>query len=1714
MKNYGSSRTYMEPYSLSSGNPLGSRLRRSVGFRWMIARFLNSVMAAALSAAGIASVTAGTVFYDFSVDPTIGGSLQVGGNGANFAPWVPTGGNPGGFLALTYPQNGTFTSFVFPDIDQGKSVSEFTFETDLRIGNPTGDRAADGFSISFARATDPIFSGLPDSASTMGNWAGSIAEGGATTGIAIDFDTWAGNTLPDGGDVEGILVRVDNATVLRYSMPTRNGGVDDPTSIQTGPRSPDYWANSGDPLAPESWAGLGWAHLKVELDAAARLTVTYKNQVMLDHYQTTYFPEPGRLVLAGRTGGANEHTHFDNIQFSTMIAADSVPPTTPGKIDVAVAGARMISIHWPASTDTSGHVTYQLSRDGNLLDGFLKTPNYTDPNVAPGRTYEYSVVAIGASGKASPASATRVTTAIEVADVGFLLGEIYDSIDGIYPNSPTRGRYLNGLTFGDPGFGETFGNNYEIRVSGTLTPNETALYDFFIRSDDASRFLLNVNGAALPNPTNDWPIAEETGCCNAFQETGYSKSQTTVAPIALTAGKSYGFVFVVNERGGGDWGQVAWRKVGDATPASQLKPIQGTVLSGQADATGASITVASPPASVRVPANQPVQFDVSATSSSPYDLSSYTSSAVLYQWYKNDRAIPGANDPTYKIAVASVADDGAQFKVLIAVPGISTTTAAATLTVIPDTKTPTVLRVTSDDSLASATVVFSEPVAAPSATTAANYKFSGGLTVFAATRVDFQTIRLTTSRQIEGATYTLTVNEVQDNAGNGAAATTGTFTAWAFTLGKAKYEAWTGVGGTDVANLTSLTTYPNRPDLVEIRDVLEGRLNWADNYGARLSAFMIPPADGDYVFFISADQTGELWLSTDSNPANKRLIAKEPAWNDSRQWVTLDRRDATYPENRSDKFVGTQWPTGNKITLKANTRYYLEALQKEGGGGDNVGVTAKLASAPDPKNGDPSLNAAYFGTLAPSPPGIPPALPAGQTIAFGAIESQTYGGAPWTLNATASSGLPVSFGVVSGPATLNGNSVSFTGAGTVVVSASQAGDASYLAAETVTQSITVFPAGQTIAFGAIESQTYGGAPRNLNATASSGLPVSFSVVSGPATLNGNSLSFTGAGTVVVAASQAGSANFSAAFPVTQMVAVNRGFQTVNFGPLDPVTFSVGKTLVLTATSSAGLPVSFGVLSGPASLAGNLLTLSGPGSVVLAASQAGNDLYAPAEIVTQSLVVVGPVIQGQTISFQPLAPVNYSDALSVPLNAAASSGLPVSFNVVSGPGAVTGNLLTVSRVGQIVISANQAGDATFSPAPATSQILVINQGAQSIRFQTLAPVDFATDLTMTVPATASSGLPVVFEVVSGPGILSGNQLRLTGAGTLQIKASQPGDSNYLAADTVIQSLVIHKGVQVVRFAPPDSIQFFPSIAIPLDAYSTSGLPVSYRLESGPVSLIGSILAVQAPGVIVVSATQDGDSNYLAATPVSRTIRVQGRDQTISFVSPGNTTYAPGKRINLSATSTSDLAVSFTVDSGPATVDGNVLSIQGAGSLQITARQSGDSVYSAADPQTRTLQVEKASQVITFDPENSVALGSNPVLLGATATSSLPVSFAIQNGPGILDGNSLEVLGVGTTVIAADQPGDNNYLPATQILRTITVIPGIVVQKPSGTNTNGLSLQVFVDQGSHAQVEEAGDLGAWKTIQTISGQGSGSAVIIPVVPPAPGTGSRFWRVKITQ
>ena len=156
-----------------------------------------------------------------------------------------------------------------------------------------------------------------------------------------------------------------------------------------------------------------------------------------------------------------------------------------------------------------------------------------------------------------------------------------------------------------------------------------------------------------------------------------------------------------------------------------------------------------------------------------------------------------------------------------------------------------------------------------------------------------------------------------------------------------------------------------------------------------------------------------------------------------------------------------------------------------------------------------------------------------QIISFGTIPDKYINDAPFTISATATSGLPVSFSIISGPASISGDTISLTGAvGTVTVEATQAGDINFNPAPPVSQSFMVTKVGQTISFIAIPNKAPNDPPFTISASASSGLPVSFSILSGPATIQDSTITLTGAtGIVQVEASQMGDTLYDMAVPV-------------------------------------------------------------------------------------------------------------------------------------------------------------------------------------------------------------------------------------------------------------------------------------------------------------------------------------------------------------------------------------------------------------------------------------------------------------------------------------------------------------------------------------------------------------------------------------------------------
>ena len=248
---------------------------------------------------------------------------------------------------------------------------------------------------------------------------------------------------------------------------------------------------------------------------------------------------------------------------------------------------------------------------------------------------------------------------------------------------------------------------------------------------------------------------------------------------------------------------------------------------------------------------------------------------------------------------------------------------------------------------------------------------------------------------------------------------------------------------------------------------------------------------------------------------------------------------------------------------------------------------------------------------------------ADQIITFGALAKRTFGDAPFNLNATASSGLAVTYvSSNTAVATVSGNTVTIVGVGTTNITASQAGNTNFNAAPDVTQPFTVNKADQTITFNALADQLIGSSPFDLTATASSGLTVTYqSSNTAVATVSGNTVTVVGVGTTNITASQAGDANYNAAPDLVQPFTVINapimgiaqgsnalppGTGNYNFGAVDAGQSSNAITFTIANSGTTDLQLSGSPIVALSGTNSNEFTITQPTSTTVA--PAGNATF--------------------------------------------------------------------------------------------------------------------------------------------------------------------------------------------------------------------------------------------------------------------------------------------------------------------------------------------------------------------------------------------------------------------------------------------------------------------------------------------------------------------------
>lgn len=493
-------------------------------------------------------------------------------------------------------------------------------------------------------------------------------------------------------------------------------------------------------------------------------------------------------------------------------------------------------------------------------------------------------------------------------------------------------------------------------------------------------------------------------------------------------------------------------------------------------------------------------------------------------------------------------------------------------------------------------------------------------------------------------------------------------------------EQWNGISGNDVSQIPIATPPSSTSQLT----LFEGPRDIANNYGSRIRGYICPPQSGNYIFWIAGDDGTELWLSTNESPSNKIKIAYSLNWTSFREW---------------NKYASQK---SASVYLQAGQKYYIEALQKESGGGDHLSVAWQLP--------DGVMEAPIAGSRLLPYSGATISL-LDQSINFAPLPNFMLGQAPLTLVATASSALPVSFSVVSGPATISGNLLTPTGTGIVVIKATQAGNAQYNPAAEITQQLLIVITVQCAATGSLLREQWNNIPGNdvvqipqSSPPSSSGQITSFEGPQDVANNYGSRIRgyicppLTGNYTFYIAGDDGTELWLSTNESPSNKIKIAYSLSWTNFRDWNryasqksmPVYLQAGQKYYVEALQKEG----------------------GGGDHVSIAWQMPDGVFeGPISGSRLSPFAVTTALLNQTINFPSLQNITLGSS-PVTLSAAASSGLSVSFSIVSGPATIAGNMVTPTGLGTVVIKASQTGNALYNAAPDVLQNLVVLPSLQT------------------------------------------------------------------------------------------------------------------------------------------------------------------------------------------------------------------------------------------------------------------------------------------------------------------------------------------------------------------------------------------------------------------
>jgi hypothetical protein len=697
-------------------------------------------------------------------------------------------------------------------------------------------------------------------------------------------------------------------------------------------------------------------------------------------------------------------------------------------------------------------------------------------------------------------------------------------------------------------------------------------------------------------------------------------------------------------------------------------------------------------------------------------------------------------------------------------------------------------------------------------------------------------------------------------------------------------------------------------------------------------------------------------------------------------------------------------------------------------------------------------------------------IPIAPTLSAFTVASKDFGSVPFTLTSPTSN----SSGAFSyessnrAVASIAGDVVTIVGAGTTTIRATQVAAGIY-ASGTIDASFVVNPIAPTLTAFTVASKDFGSAPFTLTSPTSNSSGA-FSYESSNlsvASIAGDVVTIVVAGSSTITARQAATTNYTAG-AITASLVVNPIDPTLTAFKIVSKDFgSVPFTLTSPTSNSSGTYNYESSNLAVASIAGDMVTIVGAGTTTIKATQVATTNY-KSKIITDPFVVnpIAPTLTAFTIASKDFGSVPFT-LTSPTSNSSGAFSYESSNRAVA---SITGDVVTIVGAGTTTITATQAATTNYTSKTITAS-LVVNPIDPTLTAFTIASKDFGSvPFTLTSPTSNSSGAYNYESSNPAVASIAGDVVTIMGAGSSTITARQAATTNY-KSKAITDPFVVNP-IAPIFGAFTITSKDFGSVPFTLTS-PTSNSSGAFSYESSNLAvatILGSIVTIVGAGTTDIKITQAATTNYTSKT-ITTPFVVNPIDPTLTAFTIASKDFGSVPFTLTSPTSNSSGAFTYE-SSNPsvATILGSIVTIVGAGTTDIKITQAATTNYKSKTI-TASFVVNPIAPTLTAFTIASRNVISVPfTLTPPTSNSSGAFSYESSNiNVATITGNTVTIVGVGSTTITARQAVTTNYTSNT-ITTSFVVTPVSVFVASQVDTTLSLTTMRATNSSGDALIAE--------------------------------------------